>query len=101
MNIPLSFVVDRKEHIETLRTSTFMFAMQCSETKCFIPPPEAPVFEPSWEEFKDPLVYIDKIRAIGERYGICKIRPPPVSFVSFVLDKRVKLNIKGRAKMVK
>lgn len=45
----------------------------------FIPPPECPVFEPSWEEFKDPLGYIAKIRPIAEKSGICKIRPPPVN----------------------
>ncbi|XP_060898722.1 lysine (K)-specific demethylase 5Ba [Labrus mixtus] len=43
----------------------------------FIPPPECPVFEPSWEEFADPFAYINKIRPIAERTGICKVRPPP------------------------
>uniref|UniRef100_A0A1A8LDR3 [histone H3]-trimethyl-L-lysine(4) demethylase n=1 Tax=Nothobranchius pienaari TaxID=704102 RepID=A0A1A8LDR3_9TELE len=43
----------------------------------FIPPPECPVFEPSWEEFTDPFAYINKIRPIAEKTGICKIRPPP------------------------
>ncbi|XP_061591220.1 lysine-specific demethylase 5C isoform X2 [Cololabis saira] len=43
----------------------------------FIPPPECPVFEPTWEEFQDPLGYIAKIRPIAEKSGICKIRPPP------------------------
>ncbi|KAM9828965.1 lysine-specific demethylase 5C isoform X1 [Syngnathus typhle] len=43
----------------------------------FVAPPECPVFEPSWEEFKDPLGYIAKIRPIAEKSGICKIRPPP------------------------
>ncbi|XP_044065606.1 lysine-specific demethylase 5C isoform X1 [Siniperca chuatsi] len=43
----------------------------------FVPPPECPVFEPSWEEFHDPLGYIAKIRPIAEKSGICKIRPPP------------------------
>ncbi|XP_026867993.2 lysine-specific demethylase 5C isoform X1 [Electrophorus electricus] len=43
----------------------------------FVPPPECPVFEPSWEEFEDALGYIAKIRPIAEKSGICKIRPPP------------------------
>ncbi|XP_039605355.1 lysine-specific demethylase 5B-like isoform X2 [Polypterus senegalus] len=43
----------------------------------FIPPPECPVFEPSWEEFADPFAFINKIRPIAEKTGICKIRPPP------------------------
>ncbi|XP_014218776.1 protein Jumonji isoform X2 [Copidosoma floridanum] len=37
---------------------------------------EAPVFHPSAKEFKDPLEYIDKIRPIAEKFGICKVVPP-------------------------
>lgn len=51
----------------------------------FVPPPECPVFEPSWEEFQDPLGYIAKIRPIAEKSGICKIRPPPVN-ISLCFD---------------
>uniref|UniRef100_A0A8C0E6D9 JmjN domain-containing protein n=1 Tax=Bubo bubo TaxID=30461 RepID=A0A8C0E6D9_BUBBB len=47
----------------------------------FLPPPECPVFEPSWAEFSDPLGYIAKIRPIAEKSGICKIRPPAVSIL--------------------
>ncbi|XP_041035523.1 lysine-specific demethylase 5C isoform X2 [Carcharodon carcharias] len=47
-----------------------------SEYEEFVAPPECPVFEPSWEEFADPLGYIAKIRPIAEKSGICKIRPP-------------------------
>ncbi|XP_048839377.1 lysine-specific demethylase 5B-B-like isoform X2 [Brienomyrus brachyistius] len=43
----------------------------------FILPPECPVFEPSWEEFADPFAFINKIRPIAEKTGICKVRPPP------------------------
>lgn len=46
------------------------------ESDEFIPPPECPVFEPTWEEFADPLGYIARIRPIAEKSGICKIRPP-------------------------
>lgn len=45
----------------------------------FISPPEAPVFQPTPEEFKDPISYISKIRPVVVNTGICKIRPPPVS----------------------
>ena len=45
----------------------------------FITPPEAPVFQPTEEEFKDPIAYLTKIRPVVVNTGICKIRPPPVS----------------------
>uniref|UniRef100_UPI00398EF0C4 lysine-specific demethylase 5B-like isoform X2 n=1 Tax=Pristiophorus japonicus TaxID=55135 RepID=UPI00398EF0C4 len=47
-----------------------------NQTAEFIPPPECPVFEPTPEEFADPFTFINKIRPIAERTGICKIRPP-------------------------
>lgn len=50
----------------------------------FKPPPECPVFEPSWEEFADPFAFINKIRPIAEKTGICKVRPPPVSVVELL-----------------
>jgi hypothetical protein len=47
-------------------------------TYSFVSPPECPVFEPTAEEFKDALAYLEKIRPIAEEHGIIKIRPPPV-----------------------
>ncbi|XP_061920283.1 lysine-specific demethylase 5B-B-like isoform X1 [Entelurus aequoreus] len=52
----------------------------------FLPPPECPVFEPSWEEFADPFAYINKIRPIAEKTGICKVRPPPEWQPPFACD---------------
>nr|XP_040240432.2 lysine-specific demethylase lid [Anopheles coluzzii] len=49
-------------------------------------PPEAPVFEPSEEDFKNPLVYINKIRPTAEKFGICKIRPPSSWQPPFTVD---------------
>lgn len=63
---------------------TVLRAMEGEE---FVPPPECPVFEPSWEEFQDPLGYIAKIRPIAEKSGICKIRPPPVSNYAYFKTK--------------
>ncbi|XP_039575489.1 lysine-specific demethylase 5C-like, partial [Passer montanus] len=51
-------------------------ASEAEPPEDFLPPPECPVFEPSWAEFSDPLGYIAKIRPIAEKSGICKIRPP-------------------------
>merc|ERR1712088_270575 len=52
----------------------------------FVPPDETVVFEPTKEEFKDALAYIDKIRPIAEQYGICKIRPPEDWQPPFAVD---------------
>ncbi|XP_031438860.1 lysine-specific demethylase 5A isoform X2 [Clupea harengus] len=54
----------------------------------FVPPPECPVFEPSWEDFSDPLGFINKIRPIAEKTGICKIRPPVDWQPPFACDVR-------------
>lgn len=51
----------------------------------FIPPPEAPVFYPTNKEFEDPLLYLEKIRPLGVKTGICKIIPPKVrTFTRFI-----------------
>ncbi|KAK5639199.1 hypothetical protein RI129_011691 [Pyrocoelia pectoralis] len=56
------------------------------ETFEFEVPPDAPVFHPTEEEFKDPLAYINKIRPVAENTGICKIKPPSNWQPPFAVD---------------
>lgn len=68
-----------------LRQSNRSFSANKNEEFVFEVPGEAPVFVPTIEEFKNPLTYINKIRPIAEKYGICKIRPPSVSCIFFLV----------------
>ena len=45
---------------------------------------EAPTFHPTQEEFSDPLEYIEKIRPIAEKFGLCRIVPPSTFRVSLL-----------------
>ncbi|CAF0835944.1 unnamed protein product [Brachionus calyciflorus] len=47
---------------------------------------EAITFTPSSDEFKEPLDYVEKIRPIAEKYGICKIIPPNDWKPPFAID---------------
>ncbi len=46
----------------------------------------ARIFEPNEEEFSDPLAYINKIRPVAEKYGVCKIVPPKFWKPTFCID---------------
>lgn len=52
----------------------------------FVSPPECPLYEPTHAEFRDALAYIEKIRPEAEKYGICRIRPPPDWQPPFAVD---------------
>lgn len=38
---------------------------------------EAPTFYPSENDFKDPLEYFEIVRPIAQKFGICRVVPPP------------------------
>lgn len=38
---------------------------------------EIPILRPSTKEFHDPLIYIESVRAQVEKYGMCRVIPPP------------------------
>ncbi|KAJ1941492.1 hypothetical protein GGF37_003529, partial [Kickxella alabastrina] len=50
--------------------------------------PEAPTFYPTAEEFADPLAYIQSIRPLAEKSGLCKIVPPEGWSPPFSLDTK-------------
>lgn len=66
--------------------SSYRFKPETPAYYTFNAPPEAPVFEPTEEEFDNPLQYIDSIKETGEKYGIIKIRPPPEWQPPFAID---------------
>lgn len=71
---------------DTCTSTTLYFPLHCMQAlrKSLIDQkriinavPEAPVFYPTVEEFKNPLEYIGSIKKAGEAAGIVKIVPPP------------------------
>lgn len=50
--------------------------------------PSAPVYHPTEEQFLDPLAFIASIRPEAERYGLCRIIPPPSWRPPFAVDTK-------------
>lgn len=53
--------------------------------------PEAPVYRPTAEEFKDPIQYMAKIGPEASKYGIAKVIPPDGWDPDFAIDTEVRL----------
>lgn len=52
---------------------------------------DCPVFYPTVEEFKDPMVYVRSISGTAQNYGICKVIPPVGWKMPFMTDTEVDL----------
>lgn len=47
------------------------------------------MFRPTWEEFKDPMEYMRKIKTEGEKWGIVKVIPPEGWNPTFAINTEV------------
>lgn len=53
---------------------------------------EAPVYQPTEEEWKDPVEYMRKITPEAKKFGICKVIPPDSWNPDFAIDTEVRLS---------
>lgn len=50
---------------------------------------EAPVYQPTDEEWRDPIEYMRKIAIEAVKFGICKVIPPKTWNPDFAIDTEV------------
>ena len=72
------FPFDRYHTVTLVVLESFHVEKRIMSLENYSSPPDAPVFYPTYDEFADPLEYIEKIRPIASRAGLCKIIPPKV-----------------------
>lgn len=58
--------------------------------------PHCPVYHPTVREFANPLDYIATIRVEAQKYGLCRIIPPPQWDPEWMLPKRVGFSFNTR-----
>lgn len=50
---------------------------------------DAPTFYPSEEDFKDPLEYFEIIKPVAQKFGICRVVPPPSFKVRMLINDKL------------
>ena len=84
--------VERRGQLNAAQRSLPMRASAEHQTKRSRPYdiPDAPIFRPTDEEFRDPMEYIRKIAPTGSKYGIVKIVPPDNWNPTFAINTEVR-----------
>lgn len=66
-----------EKQVNNKRKSSEKVAMKKKSFKEAAEIMDAPTFYPSEEDFKDPLEYFEIIKPVVQKYGICRVVPPP------------------------
>ncbi|XP_060850997.1 uncharacterized protein LOC132929571 [Rhopalosiphum padi] len=66
-----------EKQVNNKRKSSEKVALKKKSSKEYSDMLDAPTFYPSEEDFKDPLEYFEIIKPVAQKYGICRVVPPP------------------------